>query len=309
MEQESTGKIRSFFSTMQQLFKKPTKNTRIAISTNSIVLVLAIFAPLLYNVPLCNGWISSINSGYNDDQKYSLFVSVVWLFAVNISSLCSLTVVNKDASTQKQQIAGDAMLPDSCEEEAIRLDRNLDRIWRFTECILIILVCVIVSLLFHPTEEFIHLGALFSSAVYMGLVSINDCFGHLCLDRCLRIKHVAEQQFQTLSLERVDTSKISNSAVRIMIEETIRGRKRFLNKIEELEHDLSFFSRMIVFIDIPIIIGLGIIYAQEYLVLRHGLFRSGFSIGAIAMHIIAANLISIMIGMYIFDKKQDLPTT
>ena len=301
-------KMKEIFAPIFALFESPNANTWVAIISNFIILVIATFIPRLYND---NGffdeWLKVQNPSLSNEAKYNMFVSAGWLVAMNISSLCSIFVVNKDASSNKMLIARDSSLPHTCSDSAKALDKKLNNIWLFTLIIVFVILGHIGLLLAKPSGGIIHYMYFFSGAIYMILVSINDFFGHSCVNSCKKIKEEIQEEFRRHPIIYSGVEK--ESEIYYHLHDREESRNNLLVKIDDIVKDLSFFSRIIAFIDIPILMGLSIIYIQEYTVLPHGLFREGFATGALAMHIIAANLISIVIGMYIFEKKQILQTT
>ncbi len=68
------------------------------------------------------------------------------------------------------------------------------------------------------------------------------------------------------------------------------------NAHAELLETLGDFDRMIFYVDVPVLIGVGIILCHKSIVLSTGSYYLGFIAGAVAMHTILANIISLSIA-------------
>jgi hypothetical protein len=75
-------------------------------------------------------------------------------------------------------------------------------------------------------------------------------------------------------------------------------------KIASNERDLSVYPWLIFVVDIPVLCALGFIFWQEYFI-TDDMFLMGFSAGAVATHVIVANIISIVIDYLVQNKALD----
>jgi hypothetical protein len=64
----------------------------------------------------------------------------------------------------------------------------------------------------------------------------------------------------------------------------------------ELLETLGDFDRMIFYVDLPVLVGVSIILLHKFTVLEPGAYYLGFIAGAVAMHTILANIISLAIA-------------
>lgn len=269
----------------------PNTQTWITIICNIIFLVCAILAPRYHHIittGLTSAGLWKIQQNPESPTLQADFITALWLITANLSSIVSLLLVNYEASEERGKFCSDDRLPTACSIHAKKADKKLKLVWGITFFVVLSLALVIFSILFQgPTHRVISIASVVSGGIYMFIVLINDGFGHWAIKDCERIKDAT-----------IDEIKQTNDA-------SEKARKvRFVEKVDTTLTSLSFFTKVVFLVDIPILIGLCVIYAQEFGVMDDSLFRQGFSTGAIAMHIIAANLVSIMLSIFIFNETR-----
>jgi hypothetical protein len=274
---------------MASVLHKPNGHTWIIILCNFVILLGAVFVPLYHQ------WITAqlrIVGLWRIDNTQELildqatFVSAIWLMAANLSSIISLILVNNDASEERGRFREDERLPANCSILAIRADKKLKAVWGLTWGTVIFLVLVVFVLLFQgPTHRVVAFANVASGGIYMFVVFVTDLIGHSAISDCQKIEGAVAGEISQMG-DGPDKDR----------------KKRFLNVVRNSLTSLSFFTKVAFLVDIPILLGLLIIYLQEFGVMQDSWFRIGFATGAVAMHIIAANLVSIMLSIFIFSE-------
>lgn len=266
---------------------KPNLFTWITIITNTFVLLSALLVPLLYNSGQVNQWFAEwgiwANKTPDPTSQQSIWVAVMWLIATNVTSMVSLALVNTQSSnnTIRDSNLDDDELQDA-NKIAKRVNTKMRIVWLFTGLVILMLFGVILTLWIRgPKEEIMRAAIILSSLGYMALVTLSDFIGSSALEDCQEIMNLVETKCSTAQI-----------------------KTRLLAMLRRTEEDLAFFRRVILFVDFPILLGLIVITIQEYAILIESPFRAGFTTGAIAMHIVIANLVSIVLSMFKFKESQ-----
>ncbi|HKQ04649.1 MAG TPA: hypothetical protein VJ464_05925 [Blastocatellia bacterium] len=221
-------------------------------------------------------------------MEQTIFVTAAWLVATNLSSVVSLFFVNDEASQERGRLIRDKAIPSECRQMARRVERKLRFVYSITWVMVLFLVLVIFLLIYHgPSASVIHFATISSGGIYLFVVFLNDLIGHSAIKNCENIKEKTIEELGNLP----DGP-------------TKENKKEFLEELNEQIVSMSFFTKVVFLVDIPILLGLAIIYCQEYGVLNESVFRLGFATGAIAMHILAANLVSIALSVFVFQEAQ-----
>lgn len=283
--------VKSLIGFCSAALHRPDGYAIFAIIINVLILIAAACAPYFHATPLIDSWLMksglwAMNQSPSGIERQSVVVNAVWLIAANVISIFSLSLVNFQASDRSNTLQSDVVF--RCVPEAMplasKIDRKLFIVRIITVIMLLILFLVIVYIFLEgPKTHVISVASLCSGGLYMGIVLVNDVIGATAIKDCQAIRPLMETT----------------------IVEVPAGLQRALvDKVTETQSSLEFFRRVILFVDLPIMIGLGVVYFQEYAILTESPFRTGFSTGAVAMHITAANLVSIVLSMFIFDSNK-----
>jgi hypothetical protein len=247
------------------------------IAVNFFLIGLATFAPHFSDSAIVNAWFARGPSwtveGANVLEKQAVFTSACWLLAANLISFLSLFLLNGKAGNLKGTLSGYAEDLGPVE----LFDRALWWVFALTRVMFVLLVLVIASLIYWGMEKsWLERVSIFTGLFYLLYMLLNDGVAAKAFVHCSRI-------------EPVDRKKVS--------EELEVQFKDYKKKLLETTKDLSVYSKLVVFVDLPILCALVPIYIQKFYILNHGPYKEGFVMGTIAMHVIAANLIAMAIDL------------
>jgi hypothetical protein len=256
-----------------------TKTAWVIITINLVFVGLATVTPYLMDRPPIQTWLLRTEWAGSpneiDQAKQAVAASAAWLLAANAISFLSLILLNARSGKQKGTLSDFAKKESKTHVQ--RFDRSLTFVFWLTLGMFLFLLLVMVSVIAWGTNRaWLDYVALFTGFVYIGYMLINDSFAARAFVHCSRI-------------EPVESAKVTDDLQ--------AGYTDYRMKLFTTKKDLSAYSKIIWFVDVPILLGLIPLYLQKRYTLLDGLFKEGFVMGTIAMHVIAANLISIVIDL------------
>jgi hypothetical protein len=262
------------------VFSKPqTIYGWIVIIINLVFIVLATAAPTYVDSWPIRAWFSwnrAWTGAVNPIDKQAVLTSAAWLMAANIISFFSLILLNAKSGWQRGSLSGYTK-DDNAELRVTRFNRSLLVVFWLTLVMFLFLFVIMISLVIWGTHKgLLNTVSWFTGFGYLGYMLVNDFFAARAFVHCSKI-------------EVIDEAKVSAD---------LRAKyNEYKEKLRETVRDLSVYSKLIWFVDVPILLGLIPIYFLKRSVLWESLYKEGFVMGTIAMHVIAANLISIVIDL------------
>lgn len=253
----------------------------VVISINLFLIIVATLLPSYMDYWPISFWFSS-DPAWTGQQvdlvaKHATCVTGAWLLAANLISFLSLFLLNFRSGDQ----AG--TLSDLATAESAPSVRGFDRMLAVVRVLsyvmlFLLLIAMLFLLLVGSRLQWLHGITWFTGIVYIVYMLVNDGFAARAFTHCSQIQ-ADESNINSLN----ETQRIHLTNYKI--------------KLWCTKRDLSVYKKLIYFVDLPILIGLIPIYSQKVLIMPDSLYKEGFISGSIAMHVIAANLISIAIDL------------
>ena len=261
------------------LFSPPqTGYVRMVIGINFLMICFAMLAPLVSDSWLVAKWFALDASwnvgGGSTEEKQAVFGSACWLLAANCISFFCLILLNRKAGQQRGTLSDftDSSTPES---PVNRFDRALKKVGNLTLAMFLLLGVIIVCIILRGMNSYwMYFVSFFTGAVYIFFLLINDFIAARAFIYCSKIVPFEDNQVGEISLKLEEYRK----------------------RLRETRKDLSVYSKLVFFVDMPILAALIPIYFQK-LILYHGPYKDGFIMGTIAMHVIVANLSGIAIDL------------
>jgi hypothetical protein len=263
------------------LFSPPqTRYVWMVIGINFLMIAFAMVAPLsqISNSALVAKWFawdaSCVVTGVSAADKQAVFGSACWLLAANCISFFCLILLNAKAGLQRGTLSDftDSSTP-SCPVNLF--DRALKKVGVLTLGMFLLLGLIILIILFRGmNRRCLEFVSIFTGGVYIFFLLINDFIAARAFIYCSKIVPFEDKQVGEMSVKL----------------------EAYRKRLRETRKDLSVYSKLVFFVDIPILVALIPIYSQKIL-LTHGPYKDGFVMGTIAMHVIVANLIGIAIDL------------
>lgn len=255
------------------------------IAVNFLMIGFAMVAPLsqISNSALVTKWFALDAcwdvAGVSPEDKQAVFGSACWLLAANCISFFCLILLNAKAGLQRGTLSDftDSSTP-GCPVN--RFDRALKWVGVLTLGMFLLLGVIILCILLRGmNRHWMVFVSIFTGGVYIFFLLVNDFIAARAFIYCSKIVPFEDKEVGEISVKL----------------------KEYKKRLRETRKDLSVYSKLVFFVDIPILVALIPIYSQKIL-LNQGPYKEGFVMGTIAMHVIVANLIGIAID-FVQHKK------
>jgi hypothetical protein len=244
------------------------------ILVNVIVFYLAVHWPT-------KEYSESFNSIYKayTEPSSTILNPLIWLFAANVISILSVAALNLKTGLMSGQF--------SKSDKWKNIDRERRRVFAFLFAMVVLSLLLLLPLGWYLIEaalvfasvwftnpvpvpknydNFVYGFLIVTGPTYLISMLLNDVLACLCISAVSRLRRHPE--YSSCSKDAKESASALFDALRT-------------------------YPWIIVFVDLPILFGIGFVFWEKSK-LGGGVYAIGFATGALAMHVIAANLISVI---------------
>lgn len=218
--------------------------------------------------------------------------AMFWLVAANSTSFIAVFLLLRELRHLDKAVRNQSFVLDAnCANERCKVKpaqltaanfnpvqwalEPLELMYTISMCVLIVTVSLTTLVIFkRPVlgDWLLTAFIFWTGLIYLGLMTTGDLRAGSAYRRATCLRHRWPAEFS-------DEQKVG-----------------YKEQLDELLESLSDYERIIRYVDVPILASVILILIHKSFVLTHGPYYLGFIAGAIAMHTILANAISILIA-------------